>query len=126
MTYCVMTTKATLRKCLILTSRTGTGNLLNIRLGILRMFRIDMIVQGLLCGCFVTAVLALVFQGTVVVCLIMHVHCGLLKSRKATMRTHILAVNIFLIYEHHGGPAPSRPGYFQFLETPSSFSRKIE
>jgi hypothetical protein len=81
------------------------------------MLRNNVIVQSLLRGCFVTAVLALVFQGTVVVCLIMHVHRGLLQSRKATMRTHILAVSIFLIYEHHGGPTYLRPGHFQFLES---------
>jgi hypothetical protein len=115
MTNCVMTPKATLRKCLILASRTGTGNLLNILLGVLRMFRIDMIVQGLLRGCFIRAVLALVFQGTIVVCLVVHVHRGLLKSCKSTMRAYILVVCIFLIYEHHGAYL-SPTHRFQFLE----------
>ena len=45
------------------------------------------------------------------ICLVVHVHCRLLRSYKGAVRADILAIGGFLIYVHHWGdlPIPARP-----------------
>lgn len=121
-----MTTKTSLCEAFIVTSWTRAGNLFHTGLRLLGMLGGNVIVQSLLRCCLVTAVLTLMFEGSVVICLVVHVHRRLLRSYKGAVRADILAVGVFLIYVHHGGTYIVPPGHFQFLERPLCLGGKIE
>lgn len=116
MTNCVMTTKPSLCEAFIVTSWTRAGNLFHTGIRLLGMLGGNVIVQCLLRCRFVTAVLTLMFERSVVIRLVMHMHRRLLRSYKDTVRADILAVGVFLIYVHHWGTYIVAPGHFQFLE----------
>ena len=111
MTNCVMTTKPSLCEAFIVTSCARTGNLFHTDLRFLGMLGENVIVQSLLRCCLVTAILTLMFERSVVIRLVMHVHRRLLRSYKGAVRTDILAIGVFLIYVHHLGDlhGPARP-----------------
>lgn len=113
-----MTAKTSLCEAFIVTSWTRAGNLFHTGLRLLGMLGGNVIVQCLLRRRLVTAVLTLMFEGSVVIRLVMHVHRRLLRSYKGTVRADILTVGVFLIYVHHGGTYLVPPGHFQFLEMP--------
>ena len=81
------------------------------------MFGNNVIVQCLFRCRFVTAILTLMFERSVVIRLVMHVHRRLLRSYKGAVGADILAIGVFLIYVNHWGTYIVPPGYFQFLET---------
>ena len=116
MTNCVMTTKTSFCEAFIVTSCARTGNLFHTDLRLLGMLGNNVIVQSLFRCRLVRAVLTLMFQSTVMIRLVVHVHCRLLSSYKGAVRTDILAVSGFLIYVHHGGLIIIQHGLFQFLE----------
>ena len=111
MTNCVMTTKTSLCEAFIFTSCARTGNLYHTGLRLLGMFGDDVIVQCLLRCRFVTAILTLMFERSVMIRLVMHVHRRLLRSYKGAVRADIFAIGVFLIYVNHWGDlhSPARP-----------------
>ena len=111
MTNCVMTTKTSLCEAFIVTSCARTGNLYHTGLRLLGMFGDNVIVQCLLRCRFVTAILTLMFERSVVIRLVVHVHRRLLRSYKGAVRADILAIGVFLIYVNHWGDlhSPARP-----------------
>jgi hypothetical protein len=110
-TNCVMTTKSALCEGFIVTSCARTSNFFNTGLRLLGMLGENVIVQCLLRCCLITAILTLMFESTVVIRLVMHVHGRLLRTYKGAVRTDILTIGVFLIYVDHLGDidSPARP-----------------
>ena len=67
----------------------------------LRMLRLDMIIQSLLGRRFISTILALVLESTVVVGLVMHVHGCLILLYNVTVGAAILTTCVFLVRIDH-------------------------
>jgi len=97
----IMTTQPRLCQALKFAFLTRTSMLFYLCLNPLRMLRLDMIIQSLLGRRFISTILALVLESTVVVGLVMHVHGCLILLYNVTVGAAILTTCVFLVRIDH-------------------------